>query len=64
MARLKSKTPAKRRQPEKAGAQRAKKYSFEDIHRALFPDGPPEPRTVEEMDEAIAEYVIEKHARR
>ena len=44
--------------------RKAGKYTFEDIHRALFPDGPPKPRTLEELDQAKAEYVREKHARR
>jgi AbrB family looped-hinge helix DNA binding protein len=38
-------------------------YTFEDIHRALFPT-PPEPRTLEEMKEGISRYVRRKYARR
>jgi AbrB family looped-hinge helix DNA binding protein len=38
-------------------------YTFEDIHRALFPT-PPEPRTIEEMDEGIRRHLRKKHARR
>jgi len=44
--------------------QRAEGYTFEDIHKALFPDGPPPYKSVEEMDEGIAEYMRERHARR
>jgi AbrB family looped-hinge helix DNA binding protein len=43
--------------------RKAGKYTFEDIHRALFPT-PPEPRTLEELKEGIATYIREKHARR
>jgi len=42
---------------------RAKKYSSLDIHRALFPNGPPPRKTLKEMDEGIAEYMRKKHAR-
>jgi AbrB family looped-hinge helix DNA binding protein len=44
--------------------RRTGRYSSEDIHRALFPDGPPKPRTIEEMDEGIKQYMREKYARR
>ena len=44
--------------------RRVGKYTSLDIHRALFPDGPPKPISVEEMDEAIAQYMRENHARR
>ena len=43
--------------------RRAGLYSFEDMHRALFPT-PPKPRTLEELKEGIAQYIREKHARR
>jgi len=43
--------------------RKAGKYTFEDMHRALFPT-PPEPRTLEELKEGIATYIREKHARR
>ena len=39
------------------------KYSFDDIHRALFPT-PPKPRTLEELKEGIADYIRDKHGRR
>jgi antitoxin PrlF len=44
--------------------RRAGGVTFEELHRALFPDGPPAARTVEEMDEGIARHVRKKHARR
>jgi antitoxin PrlF len=49
---------------ERVFVRKAGKYSFDDIHRMLFPDGPPEPRTLEEMKEGIARHLREKHARR
>lgn len=36
--------------------------SFEDMHKILFPDGPPKRRTLKEMDEGIAQYIREEHA--
>lgn len=44
--------------------RRAGRYSSEDIHRALFPEGPPKPRTLEELKEGIRQYMRKKHARR
>jgi AbrB family looped-hinge helix DNA binding protein len=48
----------------KVVVRRSGKYSFEDIRRKVFPDGPPRRLTVEEMDEAIAQEILERHARR
>jgi AbrB family looped-hinge helix DNA binding protein len=42
----------------------ARLHTLDEIHRALFPEGPPPPVTVEQMDEAISSYVTAKHARR
>ena len=44
--------------------RRVGKFTSEDIHRVLFPDGPPEPRTDEELKQGIEEYFREKYARR
>jgi hypothetical protein len=44
--------------------RRVGKYTSEDIHKILFPDGPPPRRSIEEMDEGIREYMRRKHARR
>ena len=49
---------------DKVFVRRVGRYSWEDIHRALFPDGPPKLRTIEEMDEGIEQYMREKYARR
>jgi len=45
---------------DKVVVRSRKPFTFEDIHRAIFKT-PPEPRTIEEMDEGIAEYLTEKH---
>jgi antitoxin PrlF len=44
--------------------RRAGRFSSDDIHRALFPAGPPERRTLAEMKAGIARHMREKHARR
>ena len=44
--------------------RRVGKYTWEDIHKAIFPDGPPRRRSIKEMDEGIAEYMRRKYARR
>jgi len=45
--------------------RRAGKYTWEDVHKAVFPEGPPRKSlTVEEMDEAIAARMRQKYARR
>jgi AbrB family looped-hinge helix DNA binding protein len=44
--------------------RRIAQFTSEDIHRALFPDGPPPRRTIEEMKESIGHYIRERHARR
>lgn len=36
------------------------KDSWDRLHALLFPDGPPEPATVEEMDEAIHRAMVER----
>jgi antitoxin PrlF len=37
--------------------------TFEDLHRRLFPNGPPKPRTLKEMKEGIEREMRRKHAR-
>ncbi|MGD0696837.1 MAG: AbrB/MazE/SpoVT family DNA-binding domain-containing protein [Terriglobia bacterium] len=49
---------------EKIVVRRSARYSWEDVHRALFPDRPPRPRTLAELKQGIRRYVREKHARR
>jgi AbrB family looped-hinge helix DNA binding protein len=45
--------------------RRAGGHTFDDIHRRLFPEGPPvSPVTVGQMDAGIRTYMRKKHARR
>jgi antitoxin PrlF len=43
--------------------RRKGKYTFDDIHRVLFPNGPPKKRSLAELKEGIAQYIREQHAR-
>ncbi len=43
--------------------RRAGRHGFEEIQRALFPAGPPEAKTLEELKEGIRDFVRTKHAR-
>lgn len=43
--------------------RRKGKYSSLDIHNAVFPDGPPKRRTIEEMKEGIRQSMRRRHAR-
>lgn len=36
-------------------------YSFQDIHTALFPQGPPNRKTLKELKEGIQQYIRRKH---
>ncbi len=44
--------------------KKAAEYDLEDLHKIVFPDGPPKPISLEEMDMAIGNYLRKKHARR
>ncbi len=44
--------------------RRAAEFDLDDLHRNVFPDGPPKPISVEEIDRAIENYMRKKHARR
>jgi AbrB family looped-hinge helix DNA binding protein len=48
---------------ERVVVSRAGRYSSEDVHRAVFPKGPPEPRTIEELKAGPRRYVTKRHAR-
>ena len=39
-------------------------YTFKDIHKTLFPEGPPKAKTLAELKEGIRQYIREKHGRR
>jgi AbrB family looped-hinge helix DNA binding protein len=49
---------------EKVVVRRAGRYTFEEIHRALFPKGPPKTRTIEEMKEGVRRHVRKRFAGR
>ena len=37
--------------------------TFEEMHKILFPNGPPKPISLKQMDEAIVDYMREKHGK-
>jgi antitoxin PrlF len=43
--------------------RRAGKYTSEDVHRALFPDGPPKRKTLAELKEGLGQAIAEKYLR-
>jgi antitoxin PrlF len=43
--------------------RRSGRYTSEDIHRTLFPEGSRKPRTLEELRDGIRQYIRKKHAR-
>ena len=52
---------------ERGGAivvSRAGRYSSEDVHRALFPQGVPKPKTLKELKDGIRRYTRKRHALR
>jgi AbrB family looped-hinge helix DNA binding protein len=44
--------------------RRSARFTSEDIHRAVFTDGPAKPRSIEDMKEGIKRRVRERYARR
>lgn len=44
--------------------RRAGRYTCEDLHRALFPNGPPKAKSIEELKAGIRRYLKARHARR
>ena len=44
--------------------RRAGRYTSEDIHRSLFPEGSPKSRTMAELKDGIRKYIRKRHARR
>jgi len=49
---------------EKVVVRRSARFSSEDIHRAVFPEGRPKSRTAEEMKEGIRQHIRKRYARR
>jgi AbrB family looped-hinge helix DNA binding protein len=50
-------------QDDQIVVRRAGRYTSEEVHRALFPDGAPEGHSAD-VKEAIRKYIRKKHARR
>jgi AbrB family looped-hinge helix DNA binding protein len=48
---------------ERMVVRRAGRYTSEDVHRALF-DEAPRPRSLEELEKGVSQYVKSRHARR
>jgi AbrB family looped-hinge helix DNA binding protein len=49
---------------DKVVVRRSARFTSEDIHRALFPERAPKPRTVGDMKEGIRRRARERYARR
>jgi AbrB family looped-hinge helix DNA binding protein len=49
---------------EKIVLRRSARFTSEDIHKALFPENAPAPRTIVALKEGIRRRVRERHARR
>lgn len=49
---------------ENVVVRRARRYTFDDLHRAAFPDGPPEPKTLKELRESIGDHMRERYGKR
>lgn len=44
--------------------RKAGQYTFEDIHKRLFPNGPPKRRSLKELKEGVAKAVARHYAGR
>jgi AbrB family looped-hinge helix DNA binding protein len=44
--------------------RRAHRHTSSEIHAVLFPEGPPEPRSLVELKEGVREHMRRRHARR
>jgi len=49
---------------DKIVVRRSVRFSSEDIHRVLFADRAPKPRTIEDMKKGIQRHIRKRHARR
>ncbi len=51
---------------EEAGkvvVRRAGKWTFEDLHKTLFPKGTPKRRSLKQLKEGLSGHIRDKHAR-
>ena len=44
--------------------RRSAKYTTDDLHRALFPEGPPSRKTLSELKRGIGDYMKERYGKR
>ena len=58
-----TKSRVSQEEAEKDPIRKAKPYTSEDLHKMLFPDGPPPRASLEDLKEGIRKYVREKHQR-
>jgi AbrB family looped-hinge helix DNA binding protein len=49
---------------EQVVVRRAGRFSSEDVHRAVFPKGPPKAKRLAELEEGVGRYMKGRHARR
>ena len=49
---------------DKIVVRRSARFSSEDIHRVLFADRAPKPRTIEDLKKGIQRHIRKRHARR
>lgn len=48
---------------DKIVVRRAARYTSQDIHKGLFPDGPPKRASIKQMKQGIEQYIKERYAR-
>jgi len=48
---------------EEVIVRRAGRFSFQDVHAAVFPEGAPTPKTIPELKEGIRHRMRKRHAR-
>ena len=51
-------------QGETIVVRKAGRYTSEDVHRAVFPQGPTTPRTLDQLKAGLRRHVRRRHARR
>ena len=51
-------------QGETIVVRRAGRHTSEDVHRAVFPQGPPTPRTLDQLKAGLRRHLRRRHARR
>ncbi len=52
------------RNEDSVTVKKAAEYTLDDLHTNIFPNGPPKPIDLKDMDLAIESYIRKKHARR